>query len=45
MVSAIVISQFLAALHAVNSSNNPNFTAVSQNKTIWSFPVVIDELS
>jgi hypothetical protein len=29
IVFAIVISEFLGALHTVYSSNNPNFTAVS----------------
>jgi hypothetical protein len=44
MICTVIISEFLTALNALNSSDYPNLAAVSQNKTIRSFQVIIDEL-
>jgi hypothetical protein len=44
IICTVIISEFLTALNALNSSDYPNLAAISQNKTIRSFPVMIDEL-
>jgi hypothetical protein len=44
IIFAVVIGKLLTALHTINSRDDPNLAAVSQNKAIRSFAVVIDEL-